>query len=207
MPLYMRVLCAVAREPKRASQVAAELRAGVNTVHRILRHMRGRIVYVADYDKHGHGRPVARWRLGAQPDAPMPPSVQAFEAQILPEPAGAELATFLVMMEAMLREPQSMRQLLDMSGCGRDTVLNLLRIGRAAKVLHIAEYERERSAGAYAICYAIGVDKPDARKPAAVPRRVVEQRYRAARSAKQRQSRIVHALAANASVFCQAEAA
>lgn len=204
MPLYLRVLCAVAREPKRASDVAAELRVGVNATHRILRLMRGRLVYVTDYTKSGRGRPVARWMLGTEPDAPKPAAVAAFDAQITTHAVRAEMSSFLVLMEAMLREPQSMRRLQDMTGCGRDTVLNLIRIGREAKVIHIAEYDRERVNGAYAICYAIGVDKPDAKKPRPVPRSVVEARYRAGRYAKNRQARIVHALAANANVFNQA---
>lgn len=204
MPLYMSVLVAVSREAKKASQVAEELRIQPNSIHRILRLMRGRLVHVASYTKQPHGRPVAHWLLGAEPDAPRPAVLESFDGQAEPRAAGAEMAAFLAIMTALMREPQSMKQLHEVSGCGRDTILRLIRMGRAAKMIHVAEWDRQRHMGDYAPYYALALDKADKQKPRPVPRRQVEQRYWDGRRARERQARISNAIAANANAFSQA---
>jgi len=207
MPLYARVLCAVAREGKTAAQVAEELRVGVNTVHRVFREMQGRVAYVGGYLRHTRGRPVALWRLGQEPDVPRPESLAAFDHQVKPRVLGIEMTTFCLLVEAMLVEPLSMRRMLELTGCGRTTLLNIVRVFREAKVAHIGAWERPREQGAWGPCYAIAPDAANVAKPRPLPRTEVERRYHAGRRQKQRQAVIANALAANASFFTQAQAA
>lgn len=207
MPLYARVLCAVAREGKTAAQVAEELRVGVNTVHRIFRDMHGRVAYVGGYLRRPRGRPVALWRLGQEPDAPRPEALSAFDHQLKPRALGIEMTTFCLLVEGMLVEPLSMRRMLELTGCGRTTLLNIVRVFREAKVAHVGAWERPREQGAWGPCYCIKPDAADVAKPRPLPRTLVERRYHAGRRDKLRQARIAHALAANSSFFSQSQAA
>lgn len=189
MPLYIRVLAAVAREPKSATAVNVELglAARGTASSNALRMMRGRLVRVVGY-RPGRGA-AALWLLGADGDAVPPRERQCFRRP------GPEMAAFLALMEAMGREPQSMKQLQDLSGSTRGTVMHVLRLGRKLGVIHIAEWDRERRAGAWAPHYALAVDRPDQTRPKATPRRVIEQRYWDARRAREAQGRVTHALA------------
>ncbi len=207
MPLYALVLCSVAREGKTAAQVAEELRVGVNTVHRIFRGMHGRVAFICGYLRRPRGRPVALWRLGQEQDATRPEALAAFDHQIKPRSLGIEMTTFCILVEGMLVEPMSMRRMLDLTGCVRTTLLNIVRVFREARVAHVGAWERPREQGAWGPCYGINPDADDIPKPKPLARTLVERRYHAGRRDKLRQARIAHALAANASFFSQAQAA
>lgn len=194
-PLYTRILAAVARQGCSATEIAAQVPCLRNAAYRALRQMRGRLVYVESYRHEGSGSDVAVWRMGrSKPDAPQPHCVAIRPKQAKPL-AGAEMAAFLTVMEALADGPTSMAELVTLTGCQRSTLLRTVRLGKQLGIIYIAEWDRQRAQGAWAPCYALGVDQQDARKPKALTREQIEQRHQKGRNLRKRQVRLLAALA------------
>lgn len=179
-PLYMSVFCAIAHEPKSAMMISEELgiRTRSNAVHKTIRmlHVAG-VVHVVGYlQASPKGVPSSLWKIGAGPDVARPLSLMRRK------PAAhvpcIEMIAFVAIIKALFCEPQSMNDLVGLSGSYPGTIRRILQIGRDTSVVHIADWDRNRCAGAYAPYYAIGVGKPDKKRPEAIPRTAVEKRYR-----------------------------
>lgn len=195
-PLHIRIANAIAREGKTPGEIAESVGVNVNAVYLKMRYMHGRIAYVESWRPNVSSIPSAVWRLGMQPDAPMPRSVAERWSRRKPR-AASEVLAFVSMMEAMMEGPTSIRELSEMSGLLRHTVLLMLRTGRELGVIHIGAWDRSRDTGSWAPQYAVGVDKPDVPKPRALTRAQRNARAVQWKSAKREQVRVLKALAAS----------
>lgn len=200
-------------EPSDAVSIAEHAGINRNGALRIMRHLYGMgLVHIGGWTEGRFGKPPAvLWKAGAGEDVPRPIGKWrgvAYQArQTLPH-APARLPTdtiaFAHAIRAMQERAVSADQIGEVTGWAHTTVTRFLRHCRRIGLIHIGEWHRTaKNVGVWARMYQYG-NEPDAPRPKAIPRSVVERRSNLARRQKARDIRMAHALAANATAFTQA---
>lgn len=200
MPLYINILAAIATNAKTTNEISAQVETGWNAVNAALQLMRGRLVHIERYAPSVKGVPSAVWKLGRMDDADPPPSMVGRDYGRKPK-SRTEIVAFIEIIDALMNDHCSIKELIELSGSGVGTVRRLMRDGKKLGVLHVAAWHRAGESGDFAPMWAVGINKRDAAKPKAQTDAEACHRYWVRRSQKRHQLRITHALAANNSVF------
>lgn len=209
---YADVLVAIAKKKQTAIELAEA--SGYCRVHirQLLRRMRDLGLIHIDHWKPQSVRNVMSpvWAFGKGVDAPLPLTKSGRVTQRDPEAAGRlqpriELVTFANLVKAMV-EPQTCLSLANVAGTDRNWTYRVLNHMHAIKLVHIAEWETRSRGGQPSAMFQIG-SKADAPRPRPMGAKEASRRRSQQRQQRKQMLRIVHALAANASIFSQAQAA
>ena len=107
---------------------------------------------------------------------------------------------FALSIRALQEEPQPVSNLVDLTGAAICRVRGWLRYGRSIKLLCSSEWEARPRGGTPTPFYSFG-DKPDAKRPARLPRAVIDKRSRVAKRRRAENLKLIHALASNAGTY------
>lgn len=144
----------------------------------------------------------ATWKLGAG----APGSRQTLRT-LKPGKAGVALIHFAALVRALVASPASAAALAEATGCTVNTIRAQLNAMRKAGVIYRAEWHRDHEYGEWCVHWRFGIDKRDVPRPKAIPAQELRKRYKANRRAREATAAVIRALAANASIFTQAQAA
>jgi predicted transcriptional regulator len=205
---YASIIRLVQLEPRTSRQLAERMNVSLLFMRRILNRLHDlKVVYIAEYRKeYTCGAPVPVFAFGDKPDARPscnPPGVQRKplgRSTTLPELAHA------VHMLRLLDEPIVQGDLAEAVGSSYGNVAKFLQHCRRIGLVRIGEWKTRDGGGAPAPMYVLGGGR-DAPRPTVQSRYEIEKRYRARRRAREAMQRMIHATAANRSVFAEAEAA
>jgi hypothetical protein len=100
----------------------------------------------------------------------------------------------LAVMLKALSKPTTAHELAEESGVGHGSVLRFLRVCKALRMAYVAEWHPMGGAYKPTAHWKLG-SKPDAPRPAPVPRPEIAARYNAKVSARRQHLQLVHALA------------
>lgn len=215
---YARILLSVWKEPGTSAEIARRVGSTRNTVARTMRRMYDlRLVRRKEWVRGDDGRNMAAlWSFEQGPDAPLPMTVKTGLPNQRPghiveriKPS-AEMVTFAAIIRALQDEPKSTYDLVDASGATWSTVRRLLRFSRSIGLAYVAEWGEQRipgGSGAPVGMWALGIDKPDARRPKPMPMPVAHRRYREARKQREHAAEVTRALAGNSTPYREAVAA
>ena len=148
---------------------------------------------------------AARYRLGRPTGANLMPKIRLRPSD--PGGGGAALIAFAALVRALAAAPISANDLVETTGCTINTIRMQLAALRKANVAYRAEWHRDREAGEWCAHWRFGIDKRDAVKPRAKTRQELRKRYKSNRRERDATTAIIRMIAANASIFTQAQAA
>jgi len=100
-----------------------------------------------------------------------------------------------------LDEPLTVKAIIEATGSGGTQVNGFIRVAKRLRLVFIADWQCRECGGSPAPLYQLGVNRPDAARPARMSRRLVEQRYRQGKKAKAEILTVLRALSVNSSVF------
>ncbi len=194
---FGRILHALAYEAKDAKQVADEIGAAT-VATRVTMGRMGALGLLHEVVPPSR-MSLAKWRLG-----PGPASSRQASRRLTPGKAGVSLIHFAALIRCIQAGPQSVHDIVRLTGQHINSVRSQMSALRAAHVAYRSEWHREREAGEWCAHWQFGIDRPDKSKPRAVPERELRARYKANRRERESTLQIVHALAANSTHFTEA---
>jgi len=203
---YASILRLVLDKPMDHTEVAAEIGFGVEYVRNLMRGMHALgLIHAESWRRNARGfaRPV--YAFGDKPDAPAPTADNGVSHPGVTRPKCiySEVVAFAAIVRS-LREPVSAHGVIAASGVNQATAYKLLAHMNGLRLIHIVEWERRIGIGGTPQkLYLLAPDKPDAPRPAREDHRAAVRRYGRKRRARNKQIRMLHALAANASDFIQ----
>lgn len=211
---YVDILRCVIDGPVSRSMVME--RCGVNRTNcwrilETLHHMR--IIHIAGWDERPRTAAMPLYAYGDLPDV-APPTVRPNGRRSLgvlhrgPTPACLmpEVIAFANILKA-LEEPATRDELRARTGSAVRTLRVTLDRLLLKRVAFICDWEPRRVHGPPIPRFQIGIDEKDAKRPAPMPKNVVNARYRLASKAKAQDARIHRALAGNSTPYREAVAA
>lgn len=195
---YLNLLAALAARPMTAKEVADQTGTAVNATRAALRGMRRfGLVRVASWTTV-FNHPTQVFGLGDEPDSPRPLNLDGSvsgRASQKAKPPGLELIAFCHMVRMLMDGPATSDELQEASGCNAETVRKLLTAARRLGLVHIAEWRRGFHGGLPSRCFAFKPGAQDARRPAPQTREAIERRSRQRRTERNRQLRMLTAIA------------
>jgi len=203
---FASILRLVLDKPMDHAEVASEIGFGVEYVRNLMRGMHALgLVHAGSWRRNARGfaRPV--YAFGDKPDAPAPAANNGVNHPGVTRPKRiySEVVAFATIVRA-LQEPVSAHGVIAASGVNEATAYRLLVHMHGLRLIHVSEWERRIGIGGTPQkLYLLAPDKPDAPRPAREDHRAAVRRYGKKRRARNRQIRMLHALAANASDFIQ----
>lgn len=204
---YASILRYLQRWPSTSKQVAHEFGLNVRKGPQVMRalHVAG-LVHIAGWHQNegARQRPLPIWAFGIGQDETYPGRKQH------PRPdrsknVRAELLALASIVSA-LGSAITVADLAAVTGCNRNWIYALLRHMRAIGFARVADYQRQNCGGRPTAMWELG-SGPNAPRPQALPRDVVNARNWAARKGRQHMLKLIAATAAPVQINHELEAA
>lgn len=211
---YSAVLRSLADVFETSEQVALRHGLHVGTARKMLRRLHDmRVIRVADWvSSKPRALACPVYAFGDGPDVPRPPCRCTGEpsrhhgATTIKAKPQPELVAFASLIKALCHASTA-NELAERTGIHFNTIRKAVKHMQAIGLIHIAEWEVHDTGGKKAPMYRLGVGKANKAKPRARTSQEIQKKYRDGLAQRKRLLRITHALASNASVFNQAQAA